>query len=128
MPAALTAASSALYFADRVAKSFLIAVIAALVDVSDAAVASVVAAVAAGTAATVLPPDVPPDESVNATIAVWSNTPPRSVAVGTLLPAIAVVAVVPMIGAKVDGLPVTEPHAIGVLVAVYCASNADLLM
>lgn len=69
MPAAFTAARSALYLADRVAKSFLIAVRAELVDVRDAADVSVVAAVAAGTAATVLPPDVPPDESVIAVIA-----------------------------------------------------------
>lgn len=111
MPDAFTAASNALYFADSVAKSFLIAVIAAFVEVSEAAVASVVAAVAAGTDATVLPPEVPPDESVMATIAACWSTAPRSVVVGTLFPAIAVVAVVPIVGEKVVGFPLMSAHA-----------------
>ncbi len=99
--------------------SFFSAVMDALVDASDAAEVSVVAAVAAGTAGTVLPPEVPPDLSMMLKIAPCWSTPPRCVEVGTLLPAIAVVSVVPMVGANVDGLPVTEPQAIGVLVAVY---------
>nr|DAQ12164.1 MAG TPA: hypothetical protein [Caudoviricetes sp.] len=43
--------------------------------------------------------------------AACSRTPPRCVAVGTLFPAIAVVAVVPTVGVNVDGLPVISAQA-----------------